>query len=885
MKTTAKGTVLIVDGDAATRRVAEVGLRHAGYRVTVAGSPEQAIWFLEHTSPDAVLTAIQFEGEPLGWELVRLLRARPDGPRVAVIALRTESASREDESVELTDDLVPWPAGVRELELRLHQALVRRRVAEHLTGSGERRMKGDLSELSAIDLLTLVERSQTSGTLEIESSRGPATLWFADGRAIDGHFGRFTGEEAVFQVLIVDAGEFEWTIAPNKHADVIDQSMAETLAENLRRLDEWTRLCDELPDLDQALRVDPQRLQTTRVNLPAEQVALVERCNGRRSIRAVVEESEFDPLLALEVLRYLLDAKVLAPVSAGDVASGSLLVDVGELPPLPSFPEPFPGTSEDLGMDTPLVSGIPEDPGESNEYESFEGLDGLDALDRLDAPEPTGSSEAAADDQEASFLVRESTPKESSAAAYVFRPPRGQGAPSEPPPARRHQSVRIAAVDGRVEPPRGIKQAEAGGELELAPADPRSSRKIGRRRQSILVRRTRPLRLVDRGPAETVRSTRREVMSRSGLIAVGEILVEDPTLAPAAANVEAPSEASAAGPRAEGSVEIVSGAVTPAAGSIAASGIVSGTIITTGTAAISSERSGRWSEEGPEALLLEESLADLGRLSAMAAEFARVTGAPEGAVAAAPPTKASAEASAPSRPLLRPPEPVEEELIPYALRRRWWVLVLIAAAIVILLRIALRPTAEATPKTTSPSPSVGVAPTPTPTPSRPVVEASSKADASDRASAEEEASSGAAEPEAELADAGPPPRSAEEEAALAALFGRAESLYRRGQLTRAARLVNRILANEPRYAPALVLRANLDLEQGKLVRATTAARAAVEADPERAEAYLTVGVIAQERRAWAEALAAYERYLELAPDARYADSVRRQVTKLRRKVP
>ncbi|MEZ4448578.1 MAG: DUF4388 domain-containing protein [Nannocystaceae bacterium] len=597
MKTTAKGTVLIVDGDAATRRVAEVGLRHAGYRVTVAGSPEQAIWFLEHTSPDAVLTAIQFEGEPLGWELVRLLRARPDGPRVAVIALRTESASREDESVELTDDLVPWPAGVRELELRLHQALVRRRVAEHLTGSGERRMKGDLSELSAIDLLTLVERSQTSGTLEIESSRGPATLWFADGRAIDGHFGRFTGEEAVFQVLIVDAGEFEWTIAPNKHADVIDQSMAETLAENLRRLDEWTRLCDELPDLDQALRVDPQRLQTTRVNLPAEQVALVERCNGRRSIRAVVEESEFDPLLALEVLRYLLDAKVLAPVSAGDVASGSLLVDVGELPPLPSFPEPFPGTSEDLGMDTPLVSGIPEDPGESNEYESFEGLDGLDALDRLDAPEPTGSSEAAADDQEASFLVRESTPKESSAAAYVFRPPRGQGAPSEPPPARRHQSVRIAAVDGRVEPPRGIKQAEAGGELELAPADPRSSRKIGRRRQSILVRRTRPLRLVDRGPAETVRSTRREVMSRSGLIAVGEILVEDPTLAPAAANVEAPSEASAAGPRAEGSVEIVSGAVTPAAGSIAASGIVSGTIITTGTAAISSERSGRWSEE------------------------------------------------------------------------------------------------------------------------------------------------------------------------------------------------------------------------------------------------------------------------------------------------
>lgn len=44
-------SLLIVDAVARRRRLLEVGLRRAGYRVTVAGEPQQALWFLQHSLP------------------------------------------------------------------------------------------------------------------------------------------------------------------------------------------------------------------------------------------------------------------------------------------------------------------------------------------------------------------------------------------------------------------------------------------------------------------------------------------------------------------------------------------------------------------------------------------------------------------------------------------------------------------------------------------------------------------------------------------------------------------------------------------------------------------------------------------------------------------
>jgi two-component system nitrogen regulation response regulator GlnG len=51
-------TVLVVDDEAALRRVLERALTRRGYRVLLAGSPEDAYQLLHHERPDALLLDI-----------------------------------------------------------------------------------------------------------------------------------------------------------------------------------------------------------------------------------------------------------------------------------------------------------------------------------------------------------------------------------------------------------------------------------------------------------------------------------------------------------------------------------------------------------------------------------------------------------------------------------------------------------------------------------------------------------------------------------------------------------------------------------------------------------------------------------------------------------
>ena len=108
----------------------------------------------------------------------------------------------------------------------------------------------------------------------------------------------------------------------------------------------------------------------------------------------------------------------------------------------------------------------------------------------------------------------------------------------------------------------------------------------------------------------------------------------------------------------------------------------------------------------------------------------------------------------------------------------------------------------------------------------------------------------------------------------------AERAYKKGAVSEARDIIDGILADDPENARALVLRATLLIDGGALDEALVAAKAAAASDPDMADAHLAMGVILQERKDDAAALAAYQRYLELAPDGLYADSIRRQVRRL-----
>ena len=129
----------------------------------------------------------------------------------------------------------------------------------------------------------------------------------------------------------------------------------------------------------------------------------------------------------------------------------------------------------------------------------------------------------------------------------------------------------------------------------------------------------------------------------------------------------------------------------------------------------------------------------------------------------------------------------------------------------------------------------------------------------------------------------PPPEPPQivDDGALKREVDKASKLYMSGRLKEALAAAEAALELDPHHAPALLVKANVLIERKDFEAAKTAAEGAIASDRMMADAWLALGVIEQERGITDASIAAYERFLELAPKSRYAASIRTQLKQMR----
>lgn len=386
----ARQNLLIVDGDARTRRVLEVSLRKAGYSVTAADSTAQALQFLELTEPELIVSDTRLpDGD--GFAFCRQVKSHAKWAGIPFVFL-TSVTELEDKvrGLELgVDDYLTKPIYVKEVMVRVKMLLQRKQQERIGKKDARTKFSGQLADMAIVDLLQTIEISRKSGTIEFETDLGTATLWFREGRVVDAEMGRLTASSAVFRLLGLSEGRFEVEFKPINRVATIEETTQGLLMEGMRRIDEWGRLLESLPPLDHVLRIDTER--ALQEELPPTQVELLRRFNGKRTIIEVIDDSGLDDLDALELISRLYFEGVLTEMHEtppSDEAAPSppphfedwqlhqattkalhipaTLVttparEVSDLPPLPSYPLPFPGSAGALEHDDVLVGGIPED--------------------------------------------------------------------------------------------------------------------------------------------------------------------------------------------------------------------------------------------------------------------------------------------------------------------------------------------------------------------------------------------------------------------------------------------------------------------------------------------------------------------------------------------
>jgi hypothetical protein len=233
-------------------------------------------------------------------------------------------------------------------------------------------LKGNLRDFSTTQLLNLIHLARKTGALTIQVQPGVTALYFREGKLVyattsgqDGHLasvlargGKLTAEQAKIirarsgsktdkelGMLLISAGHvtqgdivasirsdiletvyglFTWSdglfhFEPNQlpSDDVITVpiDLENIILEGSRRVKEWERLQDELPDLNMALKfTDRPQAQLRKINLSVDEWRVISYINPRNSIKQIGQRIGMDDFQIRKLIYGLLQAGLVEMV-------------------------------------------------------------------------------------------------------------------------------------------------------------------------------------------------------------------------------------------------------------------------------------------------------------------------------------------------------------------------------------------------------------------------------------------------------------------------------------------------------------------------------------------------------------------------------------------
>jgi len=99
-------------------------------------------------------------------------------------------------------------------------------------------LAGSLSDFGLAELLQTIELNRKTGRLLLTAGDEKGAIYLRDGQVVAARFGSVEGEEAVYSMLLVEAGWFEFEGQEFEAEPNVDSSTSAILMESFRRIDE-----------------------------------------------------------------------------------------------------------------------------------------------------------------------------------------------------------------------------------------------------------------------------------------------------------------------------------------------------------------------------------------------------------------------------------------------------------------------------------------------------------------------------------------------------------------------------------------------------------------------------------------------------------------------
>jgi CheY-like chemotaxis protein len=320
-------TILIVEEDETLRGILDHSLRHAGFAVGLASTPDEGLRRLAD-GPDLVITGAAGSG---GLELCRRAKQGTDGLPPAVVLIAEPGVESKTRGLEAgADDFVVKPIYVQEVVARA-RALLQRRERERLELSargsrpaaagaagepapmiGQDRFVSDIGDVPLVDLVRAVAAHGKSGLASITAPSGArGELFFRQGNVVDAEVGRLSGREAVYRLFCWTAGRLEVEWKSIRRKDIVEMRAQDLMMEALARVDEWQRLLSGLPPLDTIFEVDYRMLAERLADIPDEVNRILRLFDGVRTLLQVIDDCGLPDLDAAAVVSRLCHERII----------------------------------------------------------------------------------------------------------------------------------------------------------------------------------------------------------------------------------------------------------------------------------------------------------------------------------------------------------------------------------------------------------------------------------------------------------------------------------------------------------------------------------------------------------------------------------------------
>ena len=175
--------------------------------------------------------------------------------------------------------------------------------------------RGDLQQVSSVDLLQLLAMNRRSGTLSINTPAGAGEVRLKSGEIVDAVFRRLEREKALYRLLGETDGTFSFVGGTPQFLERIQTSTSSLLMEGLRQLDETARL-------RKTLEVHATALLAIASPGPdsSEIVARVlEALTTPRTLDELLDETTLHDLAVLETLAKLLEQGLVRRIASSAV--------------------------------------------------------------------------------------------------------------------------------------------------------------------------------------------------------------------------------------------------------------------------------------------------------------------------------------------------------------------------------------------------------------------------------------------------------------------------------------------------------------------------------------------------------------------------------------